>query len=394
MPTRYCQSAAGIAAAVLFFCFSLVISQTEAGLSGNPTRGRDHFVRKGCIRCHGIWGAGQQIGPDLVKVGMGRSLFEIASSMWNHAPAMSLVMQERSFERPLFTAVEIQDLLAYLYYLNYFTEPGDPTEGMRIFSEKGCVNCHSVRNVGGQGGPQLDTFGRYGTPLYMSQAMWNHGPKMTDEIKRRNVPQPVFEKNEMSHLLAFIRGKTVGGIPLGGDVLGNPSSGRRLFAEKACDQCHTVDGSGERMGPDLGVAARELSVTDMAGQMWNHSTTMWARMEELNIPRPVFSANEMADLIGYIYFVGFSGGRGDRSRGSAVFRNKGCAGCHSLENRSESGAPDLSDSPVVASPFEFLSALWNHSMAMERRMQERGMDWPLLDEIEMRDLSAYLASLH
>jgi len=31
--------------------------------------------------------------------------------------------------------------------------PGNPLEGSRLFSEKGCLGCHSVYGVGGVAGP-------------------------------------------------------------------------------------------------------------------------------------------------------------------------------------------------------------------------------------------------
>src|SRR6185369_5318101 len=78
-------------------------------LSGSPLKGRNVFVSKGCVQCHAAWGAGGHIGPDLARLGMGRSLLEIAGVLWNHSPRMIAAMQQRGVARPTFSAEEMGD---------------------------------------------------------------------------------------------------------------------------------------------------------------------------------------------------------------------------------------------------------------------------------------------
>jgi mono/diheme cytochrome c family protein len=33
--------------------------------------------------------------------------------------------------------------------------PGNPLEGSQLFTDKGCLRCHSINGVGGAGGPDL-----------------------------------------------------------------------------------------------------------------------------------------------------------------------------------------------------------------------------------------------
>jgi len=37
---------------------------------------------------------------------------------------------------------------------------------------------------------------------------------------------------------------------------GDPTAGRRIFEQKACETCHSIDGSSSKLGPDLGTAGR------------------------------------------------------------------------------------------------------------------------------------------
>ena len=56
--------------------------------------------------------------------------------------------------------------------------PGNPLDGSRLFSEKGCLGCHSVYGVGGIAGPELGQ-GILKRPLLdIAGVMWNHSPGM------------------------------------------------------------------------------------------------------------------------------------------------------------------------------------------------------------------------
>src|SRR5512141_670788 len=96
---------------------------------GDPTRGQSLFVAKGCVQCHAVRGAGGTVGPDLGRTAVKGSFFEIAAAMWNHSGAMEEKMREFRMPRPAFEGQELSDLLGFLYFLNYFDEPGQPRVG-------------------------------------------------------------------------------------------------------------------------------------------------------------------------------------------------------------------------------------------------------------------------
>ncbi len=91
----------------------------------------------------------------------------------------------------------------------------------------------------------------------------------------------------------------------------DPLKGQELFVNKGCIKCHSIQGVGGKIGPDLGKGGFNRSLIQIAGIMWNHSPKMSEKMRELKIPRPKFEVAEMADLVGR--------GRSDSHLRSTVF---------------------------------------------------------------------------
>ena len=179
------------------------------------------------------------------------------------------------------------------------------------------------------------------------------------------------------------------------DLPDSPSAGAQLFSRKACGRCHSIGSSRERIGPDLGQVLVTESAFDVAGELWNHSPIMRARMAELGIARPTISADEMAELLtflaAYRYRSAQIGEEGDNRRGRQVFVDKGCAGCHE-----EGGlawgrlGPNLQKYRGEASAIYLTQAMWNHSAPMGAAIRRQGMDFPQLSGPEVSDLVAYL----
>src|ERR1039457_736248 len=219
----------------------------EAGF-GNPAKGQSLFVSKGCVECHAVRGAGGRIGPDLGRTAVKGSFYEIAAALWNHALTMSDKMKEFRLVRPSFRDDELADLLAFLYFLNYFDEPGDPKVGKVLFAQKHCIQCHSLGKEGGSAGPRLDALPRGTSPLRIAQDLWNHGPAM----------------------------------------------GRTIYAQKGCFVCHGPDGKGG-IGPSLRGSSGEAK-EPITQRMWNHVPLMREKMGAHQIPWPRFDAEELAAL--------------------------------------------------------------------------------------------------
>ncbi|MBI4539950.1 MAG: c-type cytochrome [Gemmatimonadetes bacterium] len=361
---------------------------------GDPLKGERLFETKGCIRCHRVDGRGGTVGPNLSRLGQQRDLLQLAGLFWNHSPGMSARMQELGITRPVLSGSEMADIMAFLYALNYFDEPGDPVRGARLFREKQCVSCHGSGGPLGGIGPSVERLGDYGSPLLMIQAMWNHGPDMQERMKALEIRPPVFEGSDMADLLAYLRreGKREG-LAVPSLVPGDPREGWKLFTVKGCIRCHAVQGEGGKVGPDLSQRRLPQTPSGLAGLLWNHGTRMREIMERLDVPPPTFTGSEVSDLVAYLYFIGFFGPPADAARGRGFFTAKGCVRCHSVNGKGGTVGPDLARSQAVLSPVEAARLMWNHAPLMEARMHELGITWPTLEGNEMADLLAYLASI-
>ena len=68
--------------------------------------------------------------------------------------------------------------------------PGNPLDGSRLFSDKGCLGCHSVYGVGGIAGPELGQ-GILKRPLLdIAGVMWNHSPGMVHLFQEMRTALP------------------------------------------------------------------------------------------------------------------------------------------------------------------------------------------------------------
>jgi mono/diheme cytochrome c family protein len=373
--------------AVCFAAACILQSSPAQADLGDPTRGQSLFVSKGCVECHAVRGAGGRVGPDLGRTAVRGSFYEIAAALWNHSLVMGDKMKEFRLVRPTFKENELADLLAFLYFLNYFDEPGDPEVGKVLFAQKHCIQCHGLGKQGGVSGPRLDTFPRGSSPLRIAQDLWNHGPVMVPAIRRRGLDIPTFNGSEIIDLFAYLR--------IQGQQrqaarefrsAGDPGRGKSLFREKGCSRCHSVLDGGPSIGPDLGKGDLRGSVTQLAGRMWNHWPAMVEAMGALGMSPPTFKGEDVADVFAYLFVSRYDGRAGDLSRGRTVYRQKECAVCHGQNGEGVSG-PSLR-SLGGESKERITQRMWNHAPQMREKMGAQQIPWP---RITPEDLAALLA---
>jgi cytochrome c2 len=380
------QSTRGITTATFLLLVAAVTfaGETEENLlRGNPSSGRMLFESKECVRCHSVWGNGGTLGPDIVKAVEGKSVPRLAGEFWNHTPRMIEETHNRGYRWPELDSAEMADLLSYFYYLRLFGNPGDPVRGAVAFSRLRCANCHELAPEHSTSGGDLDRFAVYPSPLPLAQAMWNAGPSMQELQLDIDRSIPEFSGSEMADIQAFIRenGRRDRDefqlLPLA-----DPARGKTVFLSKRCNVCH---GGEIGSAPDLGSSALKRSVAEIGGVLWNHSYAMHDQMRKRNIAFPRFEGQEMADVIGYIYLLGYVGEPGDETKGQALFSAKGCASCHS----DEGAGPDIPEADVSGT-IALSSAMWNHAPGMHELMAEQGTPWPKFEAGEMEDIVAFL----
>lgn len=380
--------------AIAALSFTVVVSVTASAPAraqlGDPIQGQALFVAKGCVHCHAVRGTGGRIGPDLGRAAVKGSFLALAAGMWNHSPVMGRRMQEERVVRPFFRDEEFGNLVAFLYLLNYFDEPGDAKVGKVLFAQKHCIQCHRLGREGGTTGPPLDQLPRGTSPLRIAQDLWNHGPVMVSAIRRIGLDVPRFDGSEIVDLFAYLGrhgNRQVSAREF--RSAGDPERGKKLFASKGCARCHALFGRKSSIGPDLGETELRGSVTQLAGRMWNHWPAMVEAMGTLGMAPPTFREEDMADLFAYLFLSRYDGRPGDIARGAKLYGDRGCADCHGQRGEGNVG-PSLQATTVGKPKETIVQLMWNHGPLMGEKMSASDIPWPHLEATDLGDLLALL----
>lgn len=365
---------------------SIVLAQHLSEPAQNATAGAGVFGSRGCVGCHSIRGLGGRDGPDLAGVADRLSFYGLASAIWNHLPRSEGRADFRMGPR------ETGNLLAFLYTTSYFDPPGDLETGKRLFAGKNCILCHQVRGVGGVVGPDLDLVARYGSPISIAAAMWNHGPSMAEAMRERGIGRPGFTGSELLDLLSWLQSQSrefpqepVYVLP------GSAVRGRALFDGKACSRCHGAAGEGSMVGPNLAERSVDRSLVQFAAAMWNKAPAMNRGMRARGISVPALTAGEMADIVAYLYSVRYFRESGSVQAGRTVIRSKGCLDCHSLGGIGGRQASDLEERRGADTPTEAIAEMWRH-FGLEVEAGRASPAWSVLRPEEMAGLAAFLQS--
>jgi cytochrome c2 len=385
-----------IRACILGTCLIGLATLAHAGmketyLPSDPLKGTVHFSDKGCDRCHSIDGQGGNFGPDLARSEIDGSLLDLVAMMWNHSPEMSRIMDDLAVGRPRMTSAELSEIAAYVYYIAYFDSPGDIATGARVFTDKGCNNCHRVGGIGRKVGPDLSPIKKYVSPIFLMQMMWNHGSQIRAKMSELGVSWPEFNGDEVADLMAFLRDASAVTDPERIFMRpGNPKIGEQLFREKRCISCHRVFDAGRAVGPDLRKSTFHKSASSIAAVMWNHGPAIWDKMDELGLAKPKFESNEMADLTAFLYFLRFLESPSDAARGELLFRQKGCQNCHHFGEAQVMGSYGLSFSDGEDAALDVAAAMWNTADEMSDMMTRKRLEWPRFQAGELNDLIHYI----
>ncbi|OGL41377.1 MAG: hypothetical protein A3C43_04845 [Candidatus Schekmanbacteria bacterium RIFCSPHIGHO2_02_FULL_38_11] len=271
---------------------------------GNKENGKELLATKKCTNCHAIHGKGGRVGPELTKWGTYTNPILWAQMMWNHAPQMEEEMRNRGITWPIFGENEMVDIIVYVKSVSksgdkIFISPGDSKDGKILFSKKGCSHCHSTETGSKKDGPNLgrDLRKKESFPRTITQVaglMWNHSPEMWKEMKEKGMKRPELNPQEMADLIAYLFSLQYF------DEQGNREKGEKVFKEKYCIKCHTVNGKGGLKGPDLKEWRRQVSPISMAQAMWNHGPSMLGEMKKMGFKWPKFEGNEIVDLMEYL----------------------------------------------------------------------------------------------
>ncbi len=361
--------------------------------SQDPLAGSRVFGSKGCSQCHAVNGVGGKIAADLGRIAKPHTFYDLASAMWNHLPEMAAQMRKLNKPPPELSPRETGDLIAFLATINYFDPGGDAKAGKKIFADKQCVVCHQLEGVGGVFGPSLDSVVQFG-PIFFAATMWNHGPSMAEAMQARGIKRPLFSSSELRDLIAYVKlvSSARGDQPI--QILpGRAEDGERLFASRGCVDCHGIRGGGGPVAPALSGKRIYSSLFDFAAAMWNKAPVMTREMQRRAITVPPLHADELAAIVGYLYSVEYFAGPGDPRRGEEIVRAKGCLGCHSIGGKGGRVAPDFAKSRGLNEPANVVAAMWNHGAAMEQKMRNEKLPWPVFKGDEFTQVVGFLQAL-
>jgi mono/diheme cytochrome c family protein len=273
--------------------------------AADPKDGRRVFSDKRCITCHQVGGSGGVRGPSLDSLGQYNSPIFLAAAMWNHGPSMTEAMRAAGITRPNFTQAELQSLIAFIKSASAVGEqqplyllPGRPDQGQRLFVQKGCIECHSVKGRGGQVGGELAQRAVRLSMVQFAANMWNKAPAMTKEMARRKIPLPQLNAGEMADIVGYLYSVQYFARP------GDARRGQELLASKGCLRCHAVRGKGGSVGPDFEQAKELDQPVTVVAAMWNHASGMAEKMREKAVTWPAFTEQEMGDLVAYLQTFG------------------------------------------------------------------------------------------
>jgi cytochrome c2 len=178
-------------------------------------------------------------------------------------------------------------------------------------------------------------------------------------------------------------------------VLGADSErGQGLFVSLACIQCHSVNGHGGTVGPDLGrIVDRGFTPASLAATMWNHAPSMWPQIQARGLAIGNLDEQAAADLFAYFYSARFFDKPGDAARGKRVFETKHCEVCHGLTAPKLPEAKPVSAWESIGHPMALVNAMWNHVSLMNTEFKKQHVPWAALTSQDVSDLLVYVRNV-
>lgn len=179
------------------------------------------------------------------------------------------------------------------------------------------------------------------------------------------------------------------------DFSADSARGQRLFETLSCVQCHSVNGVGGKVAPDLGrMVDRGFTPATLAATMWNHAPGMWSAMRERQITAGDLDQQAAQDLMAFFYAARFFEKPGDAGRGKRAFERLGCQGCHGLTSPSgNAAAKPVTEWQGLSDPIALVEAMWNHRADMLAASGSKGTPLPQLAAQDLTDILVYLRNL-
>jgi hypothetical protein len=105
---------------------------------------------------------------------------------------------------PMVEPEDMREISAYVWQLQYEGPKGTVAGGARVYADKGCVVCHKDPETGE---PVFGRGDKLYTPYSMMSLGWNHGVRMQQDLKKKDMAWPRLSPGNMSDLVEFINSR-------------------------------------------------------------------------------------------------------------------------------------------------------------------------------------------
>ena len=174
--------------------------------------------------------------------------------------------EDRYWSEPLLKGVYIEIGCAKCHPAPYLAETPVIRTGAALFHESACYGCHTIEGVSsGKLGPDLTRVGNKWPTEYIRAHIVN--PKIASALSI--MPAFGLSDDRLTALTVYLKSQTGENLVRGPvtqydsllawkarrprEVPVTEEAGRALFADMACNACHTINGKGGKIGPDLSV---------------------------------------------------------------------------------------------------------------------------------------------
>ena len=285
----------------------------------HPDIGSHDFEKFGCTICHG----GQGLATPLQDA---------------HGPV-------ENWNQALYNQVFMENSCGLCH--GEFIQDQAPVlaKGRAIFQDHGCRGCHLVRGKERiMTGPPLDVMSQRVKPDWLYR--WVLNPK--SYLPRTKMPNPKFSPQQAADVAALL---FQGGKPPGVELGGSIEEGKKIFGDSRCVSCHSVEGKGGTIGPELSKISSKM-VPERLIRIIKNPHELWASSQ---MPIYGFSDQEIQKIVTFLVkeyidldldeTLAASQARlvqgGSKQRGKELIEKQGCTGCHTkiegVKDRGEIG---------------------------------------------------------
>lgn len=212
--------------------------------------------------------------------------------------------------------------------------------GQQVFETVGCRGCHKLGGSGGILGPELDKVGARRSADWLKK----HFLAPASVTPGSGMPPQKLAEKDLEAITLFMlsqTGESAPGYYASMKVIPSASAGQRLFQQKGCISCHSVNGKGGAIGPALD----DVGLRRKPDWIIQHFRDPQSVTPNSVMPRFGFNESEIRALTDFVMglhehkvALSLPSLMNPVERGHEVFRKYGCAGCHGQD--AKGGVPN------------------------------------------------------